>query len=111
MTDTSVLKTERIEIRVTPEEKVQMKLKAKQAGLDVSEFLRLSALRVTIVYRPHEFILSNAINAVGNLVNQVARHCHIHPQNPFTNMVVARLVHIETMLEQILEWAQNVRSC
>ena len=66
--------------RVTESERSQIALRAAEAGLSLSAFLRASALETAIVKR--EAIankqLLRALSAIGNNLNQIAREVNIH---------------------------------
>ena len=68
--------TERIDFRVTPNQKKQIEEKAKSAVLSDSEYIRQAVLGVTIVGGDirHEIReLINEINKIGVNINQIAR--------------------------------------
>ena len=59
-------KTDRIEIRVTPEEKMNITLKSKQANQSISEFLINSSTGKNIV-------VITELRRIGNNINQLTR--------------------------------------
>lgn len=66
-------KTERIEIRVTPEEKMLIGLKSKQANKSVSEFLINSATNKEIVVINDLTKMITELRRIGNNINQLTR--------------------------------------
>ena len=73
MTKINIKKTAQINLRVTPEEFISIKEKAKKAGLSISELIRRSLEGETIVEAPpvefNEMI--REIKRVGSNLNQV----------------------------------------
>lgn len=67
-------------LRVSEAEREGISLRAAEAGLSVSEFLRRAALNGAIVPRRPlaDAQLMLALAQVGNNLNQIARHCHAH---------------------------------
>ncbi len=66
-------KTERIEIRVTPEEKINIALKSKQADKSISEFLIKSATDNKIVVINDLPEMVTELRRIGNNINQLTR--------------------------------------
>ncbi len=66
--------------RVTESERSQITLRAAEAGLSVSAFLRASALETAIVKREAiaDKQLLRELSAIGNNLNQIAREVNIH---------------------------------
>lgn len=66
-------KTERIEIRVTPEEKMTITLKSKQANQSISEFIIKSSTgnKIIVINELPEMITE--LRRIGNNINQLTR--------------------------------------
>lgn len=66
-------KTDRIEIRVTPEEKMNIALKSKQANQSISEFLIKSSNenKVVVINELPEMVTE--LRRIGNNINQLTR--------------------------------------
>ncbi len=66
-------KTERIEIRVTPEEKMIITLKSKQANQSISEFIIKSSTgnKIVVINELPEMITE--LRRIGNNINQLTR--------------------------------------
>ena len=64
-------KTDRIEIRVTPEEKMLIVLKSKQANQSISEFLIKSSVenKIVVINQLPEMITE--LRRIGNNINQL----------------------------------------
>ncbi len=94
--------TERLHLKVRPSEKQKIKTRAKMAGMSVSDFLRQTAVVSIIQPRQDLSDLVAAVNAIGVNLNQLAKHCNLHPQNPFTRYIAVSICHCEEMLERLL---------
>ena len=66
-------KTDRIEIRVTPEEKMLITLKSKQANTSISEFLIKSSTSNKIVVIKDIPQMTTELRRIGNNINQLTR--------------------------------------
>ena len=66
-------KSDRIEIRVTPEEKMKIALKSKQANQNVSEYLIKSAINNEIVVINALPEMITELRRIGNNINQLTR--------------------------------------
>lgn len=66
-------KTERIEIRVTPEEKMIITLKSKQANQSISEFIIKSSTENKIVVINELPEMITELRRIGNNINQLTR--------------------------------------
>ncbi len=66
-------KTDRIEIRVTPEEKSLIALKSKQANLSISEFIIKSSTNNEIVVINELPQMITELRRIGNNINQLTR--------------------------------------
>ncbi len=66
-------KTDRIEIRVTPEEKMNIALKSKQANQSISEFLIKSSNENKIVVINELPEMVTELRRIGNNINQLTR--------------------------------------
>lgn len=66
-------KTDRIEIRVTPEEKMLITLKSKQANQSISEFLIKSSTGNKIVVINELPEMTTELRRIGNNINQLTR--------------------------------------
>lgn len=66
-------KTDRIEIRVTPEEKMNITLKSKQANQSISEFLINSSTGKNIVVINELPEMVTELRRIGNNINQLTR--------------------------------------
>ncbi len=66
-------KTDRIEIRVTPEEKMLITLKSKQANQSISEFLIKSSTENKIVVINDLPQMTTELRRIGNNINQLTR--------------------------------------
>ena len=66
-------KTDRIEIRVTPEEKMNITLKSKQAHQSISEFLINSSTGKNIVVINELPEMVTELRRIGNNINQLTR--------------------------------------
>ena len=66
-------KTDRIEIRVTPEEKMLITLKSKQANISISEFLIKSSTNNKIVVIKDIPQMTTELRRIGNNINQLTR--------------------------------------
>ena len=66
-------KTDRIEIRVTPEEKMNITLKRKQANQSISEFLINSSTGKNIVVINELPEMVTELRRIGNNINQLTR--------------------------------------
>ena len=64
-------KTDRIEIRVTPEEKMLITLKSKQANQSISEFLIKSSTENKIVVINDLPQMTTELRRIGNNINQL----------------------------------------
>ena len=66
--------------RVTEEERAQIALRAIEAELSLSAFLRKAALETTIIKREAiaDKQLLRALSSIGNNLNQIAREINIH---------------------------------
>lgn len=66
-------KTDRIEIRVTPEEKMLIVLKSKQANQSISEFLIKSSVenKIVVINQLPEMITE--LRRIGNNINQLTK--------------------------------------
>lgn len=66
-------KTDRIEIRVTPEEKMLITLKSKQAKQSISEFLIKSSTgnKIVVINELPEMVTE--LRRIGNNINQLTR--------------------------------------
>ncbi len=66
-------KTDRIEIRVTPEEKMNIALKSKQANQSISEFLIKSSNgnKIVVINELPEMVTE--LRRIGNNINQLTR--------------------------------------
>ena len=68
-----MIKTDRIEIRVTPEEKMNITLKSKQANQSISEFLINSSTGKNIVVINELPEMVTELRRIGNNINQLTR--------------------------------------
>ncbi len=66
-------KTDRIEIRVTPEEKMNIALKSKQTNQSISEFLIKSSNENKIVVINELPEMVTELRRIGNNINQLTR--------------------------------------
>ena len=66
-------KTDRIEIRVTPEEKMLIVLKSKQANQSISEFLIKSSVKNKIVVINQLPEMITELRRIGNNINQLTK--------------------------------------
>lgn len=66
-------KTERIEIRVTPEEKMNIALKSKEANQTISEFLIKSSVKKKIIVINDLSEMITELRRIGNNINQLTR--------------------------------------
>lgn len=66
-------KTDRIEIRVTPEEKMNITLKSKQANQSISEFLINSSTGKNIIVINELPEMVTELRRIGNNINQLTR--------------------------------------
>lgn len=66
-------KTDRIEIRVTPEEKMKIALKSKQVNQNISEYLIKSAISNEIVVINDLPEMVTELRRIGNNINQLTR--------------------------------------
>ena len=66
-------KSDRIEIRVTPEEKMKIALKSKQANQNISEYLIKSAINNEIVVINALPEMITELRRIGNNINQLTR--------------------------------------
>lgn len=66
-------KTDRIELRVTPEEKMLIILKSKQANQSISEFLIKSSTENKIVVINDLTQMTTELRRIGNNINQLTR--------------------------------------
>lgn len=66
-------KTDRIEFRVTPEEKMNIALKSKQANQSISEFLIKSSNENKIVVINELPEMVTELRRIGNNINQLTR--------------------------------------
>lgn len=66
-------KTDRIEIRVTPEEKMNITLKSKQANQSISEFLIKSSTGKNIVVINELPEMVTELRRIGNNINQLTK--------------------------------------
>lgn len=66
-------KTDRIEIRVTPEEKMQIALKSKQANQTISEFLIKSSIKNKIIVINDLPKMITELRRIGNNINQLTK--------------------------------------
>lgn len=66
-------KTDRIEIRVTPEEKIKIALKSKQANQNISEYLIKSAVNNEIVVINDLSEMVTELRRIGNNINQLTK--------------------------------------
>lgn len=66
-------KTDRIEIRVTPEEKMLIVLKSKEANQSISEFLIKSSVenKIVVINQLPEMITE--LRRIGNNINQLTK--------------------------------------
>ena len=99
-------RTEIVPLRVSFEEKSLFKVKAKEAGISVSDFLRRSALEGKIVTKGESSRLDVSIvrelNFLGNNLNQLVKKAHIH--NYYSAEHLHRLLsQIEELILHIVE--------
>lgn len=66
-------KTDRIEIRITPEEKMKIALKSKQANQNISEYLIKSAVNNEIVVINDLPEMVTELRRIGNNINQLTK--------------------------------------
>lgn len=66
-------KTDRIELRVTPEEKMLITLKSKQANQSISEFLIKSSTGNKIIVINELPEMTTELRRIGNNINQLTR--------------------------------------
>lgn len=66
-------KKDRIEIRVTPEEKMLITLKSKQANQSISEFLIKSSVENKVVVINDLTQMTTELRRIGNNINQLTR--------------------------------------
>ena len=66
-------KTDRIELRVTPDEKMLITLKSKQANQSISEFLIKSTTENKIVVINDLTQMTTELRRIGNNINQLTR--------------------------------------
>lgn len=66
-------KTERIELRVTPEEKMNIALKSKKANQTISEFLIKSSSENKIIVINDLPEMITELRRIGNNINQLTR--------------------------------------
>ncbi|WP_025898766.1 plasmid mobilization protein [Sneathiella glossodoripedis] len=94
--------TERLFVKVRPSEKQRIQTRAKLAGMSLSDFLRHTA--VTSIIRPRRDYerLIRAVNAVGNNLNQLVKHCNAHSYDPFSRPIAISAYHIEEMLRRLV---------
>ncbi len=94
--------TERLHLKVRPSEKQRIETRAEMAGMGVSGYLRQAAFASTLHPREDHSDLIAALNAIGNNLNQISKHCNAHPSHPFTRSVAVSICHCEEMLERLL---------
>ena len=102
--------------RVTAEEYARLSAKAEETGLSLSAFVRAACEDAVVISRKPVADLplikrldQNAVelNAIGNNINQMARHAHIHGEidtNLLAQMQDAlqeQLVRLDTYLEAL----------
>lgn len=91
-------KMARIEIRISTEDKKELKAKAENAGVSVSELIKQSVKRVrtfTIADKSIELQKLKELNRIGNNLNQIARWCNVHKSDAEAVDVIKHLVAIE----------------
>ena len=66
-------KTERIEIRVTPEEKMAIVFKSKQANQNISEYLIKSSTKNKIIVIKDLSEMITELRRIGNNINQLTK--------------------------------------
>lgn len=92
-------------LRVSPDERAQIKAKALRAGLSVSEYQRRACLNLSVVTRQTRAdaaALVRQLAGIGNNLNQLTRKVHIHDEVDHAHLQ-ALLAALETAIEGLID--------
>lgn len=107
-------KTERLEIRLTPKQQTEIRLKAKQAGLTVTEYVRRKILHgevgvmdsLTFLKEFHQY--NHEISKIGNNINQLAHYANIlNKEDTYSKDVIEEMT---IQLRQLTETEMEIKS-
>lgn len=94
----------RLEIKISDEEKKELLLKAESLDISMSELIRKSAKRIN-AFSPENKKLALAknreLNRIGINLNQIARWANTHKSKADRFVVVAHLLAIQELLEEL----------
>lgn len=91
-----------IKVRVSADEKSEIKEKAALAGVGIADLIRQSLCRVrtwTLADKETELSRIREIRRIGQNLNQVARFCNLHKSDVDTVQIKSALVSIEKKLD------------
>ena len=92
--------TDRLELRIHTDDKEEIEARAKEAGLSVSEYVRLSALSCEIIQKTRtdiDFRLVYELNKIGVNLNQIAKAMNSHGGVP------DELIHLQKRIDDYLD--------
>ncbi len=97
-------RTKRVTIRFTQNEYNELKEKATQFDMTLSDYIRTTLLSKREKVRPSKCDkrLLYEINRIGNNLNQIAKHCNTI--GTIDKFALKELVDIEKKLNEILKW-------
>lgn len=92
-----------IMVRLTVKEKLLLKSKALKAGLTLSEWFRLSAMKAVIVPRfsPDEMNCLRMLSGLANNLNQLTRQSYTYGLRLLEVNIRQLLKRVETTLDQL----------
>jgi hypothetical protein len=96
-------RTERITVRLRPDERATLEDRARECGVPPSTFLRESALGAVPRARPGA-VSREAVHhlaRVGNNLNQLARHANAARRLRLAGRIEGALVRLEEILERL----------
>lgn len=99
-----------IHLKVSEDERDQIKSIAEAGGITVAELIRRSVQRVrpwTLEDRDAVRELSREIAKVGNLLNQLARHANTHAEAADRIEMIVHLQAIESRLTELFQVAKS----
>lgn len=107
-------KTERLEIRITPEEKITVKNLASSSNMTVSEYLRSCILsseeRLVIVDNQEVRNGFIQIKRAGNNLNQIARAINMHHFYPSLSSELEESLHLlQQASKSCLEFIESLK--
>jgi hypothetical protein len=96
-------RTERITVRLRPDERATLEQRARECGVPPSTFLRESALAAVPRARPGAIARETVhqLARVGNNLNQLARHSNAARRLRLAGRIERALARLEEILERL----------